>query len=101
MTLSSPFARAANRAARRKRTSVPGAPVTADQYALSRLPQSLLAMTAKVLEELLFGLVGEVTQGQFTKGYEVVDPEEMRKRIRDFLGRVNVAVQHPPAELLR
>jgi hypothetical protein len=58
-------------------------------------------MALKVLEEFLFGLVGEKAKGEFSPRNEIVCSEEVGERLWDFALGVDVAVQHPSPELFR
>ena len=56
--------------------------------------------SAKLLEQIAVGLVGQEAQGQFAQCGQVVGLEEPRERLLHVFGGVDVAVQHAPAELL-
>jgi hypothetical protein len=76
--------RDAMRDARRTMASVPGAAVT----------------PTRMLEELLFSLVGQKAQGKLSERHQVVFPKEVSQGLRDLLRWVDIPVQHPAAELL-
>ena len=73
----------------------------ADQDAFGGLPYPMGPRSAKLLEQIAVRVVGQEAQGQFTKCGQVVGLEEARERLLHVFGRVDVAVQHAPAELLR
>jgi hypothetical protein len=54
-----------------------------------------------VLEEFLVRLVGHEPQREFPQGDQVVGAEEVGEGLADLFLRVDVAVQHPAAQLLR
>ena len=56
-------------------------------------------MLAEVFEEFLIGLVGQEPQRQFAERDQVVGAEEVREGLRDPFLRVDVAVEHPAAQL--
>ena len=60
----------------------------------------VLALIAQILEELLLGLVGKEPERQLAQSGEVVGPEVVGQCLVDLLGRIDVAVDHPPPELL-
>ena len=55
-------------------------------------------MAPEVLEQLVFGFVGQEAQRQFAQGDQVVGAEEVGEGLGDLGLGVDVAVQHPPAE---
>jgi hypothetical protein len=55
----------------------------------------------EVLEEFFVRFVGNEPQRQFPQGNEVVGAEEVSEGLGNLLLRVDVAVQHPAAQLLR
>ena len=82
-------------------TSPPGAPVNATTTR-SRVSQARSdAVVLQVLLEVLLDLVGEPQQRDLTERREVADPEVVGERRVDAVGRVHVAVRHPPAQRLR
>ncbi len=54
----------------------------------------------EVSQELLLGLVGDETQRQLPQGHQVLFAEEVGQGVLDLRRRVDVAVHHPPPELL-
>ena len=88
------------RAARRIRVSPSGPPVSATttRSRASQVP-SMSCCCAVVLQRLV-DLVGDPEQGQLAQRGEVADPEVVAQRGVDLLGRVDVAVRHPPPQRL-
>ena len=66
--------------------------------ALGGVPDDVGVPGDEVLQELLLGLVGDETEGELAQCHEVLVPEEAVQGVRDLLGRVDVAVQHAPAQ---
>ena len=91
--------REAIREARRTMASVPGAVVTPTRMRSWVSHTTPLRWLPEVLEELLLGLVGQEAQGQLPERDQVVGAEVVGERLGDPLGRVDVAVDHPAAEL--
>ena len=58
-------------------------------------------MLLEVLEECLVRFVGDEPQRQLPHGDQVVGAEEVSQGLGDLLLGVDVAVQHPAAQLLR
>ena len=96
-----PVERAAMRAARRIRVSPSGPPVSATTTR-SRVSQVRgdAVLLAVALHALLDG-VGQPEQGQLAQRGEVAGPEVVAERGVDLLGRIDVAVRHPPPQRLR
>ncbi len=68
--------------------------------ALGRLPQDLRLVPPEVLEEFFIRLVGNEPQRQLPQGDQVVSAEEVSQGLGDLFLRVDVAVEHPAAQLL-
>ena len=71
-----------------------------DHDALAGLPDRAGLVRREVLEELFVGLVGQEPQRQLAQRDQVVGAEEVGEGLGDLGLRVDVAVQHPPAQLL-
>ena len=69
--------------------------------AFTGLPHHVGLVPPQMLQEFLVGLVGQEPQRQLPQGDQVVGAEEVGKGLGDLLLRVDVAVQHPAAQLLR
>ena len=72
-----------------------------DHDPLARLPRTGDAVRLAVLLERLVDPVGDPHQRELAQRAEVALPEEVGERRVDLLGRVDVAVGHPPPERLR
>ena len=55
----------------------------------------------EVLEQLLLCFVGQKAERKLSQRHEVVLPKEVGQGLRDLLGGIDVAVQHPTPELFR
>jgi hypothetical protein len=69
--------------------------------ALTGLPHDAGFVPPQVLKEFVVRLVGEEPQRQLPQGGQVVGAEEVGQGLGDLGLRVDVAVQHSAAELLR
>ena len=99
-TCRSACTRTAIRAARRSTASVPGAALTATMMR-SAVSQTMSGCRAtRYSEQLLLGLVRDETERELAQRHEVLVAEEAVEGAGDLLGRVDVAVQHAPAQLL-
>ena len=67
---------------------------------LARLPQRIGMPLTEVGEELLFGLVGDEPQRELAQRHQVLGAEEMGQGVGHLLRRVDVAVDHAPAQRL-
>ncbi len=90
---------AAMRPARRHTVSVPGSSVTPTRTR-SAAPGTAGRGAAQLIERSVIGLTGQEAQGEIAQRGEVPGLEEaVECRVNAFC-RVDVAVQHPPAQLL-
>jgi hypothetical protein len=71
-----------------------------DHDAFTGLPHGVRLVLPQMLQQFLVGLVGQEAQRQFPQRGQVVGAEELGQGQRDPFLRVDVAVQHAPAELL-
>ena len=95
-----PCSRAAIRAARRTSRSPSDDPVRATTHPLTRLPGPVDPVSLAVRGERLVDAVGEPEQCELAESAEVAGPEVVAERHVDPLGRVDVAVRHPPPDRL-
>ena len=72
-----------------------------DDDALAGLPGGGDAVLLAVALQPLVDAVGQPEQGELAQRGEVAGPEVVRQRRVDLVGRVDVAVRHPPAQRLR
>ena len=77
-----------------------GAAGERDDDPLAGLPQLVDPVRGPVLLQAVLDLVGQPEQGQLAQGRQVADPEVVRQRRVDLVGRVDVAVGQPATQRL-
>ena len=77
-----------------------GAAGQRDDDALAGLPGGGDVVVGAVAVELFVDLAGQPEQGELPQRGQVADPEVVPQRGVDAVGRVDVAVGHPPAQRL-
>ena len=76
-----------------------GGGVDGHHDALGGVPDDVRVPGDEEREELFFGLVGDEAEGELPERHEVLVAEEAVQGVGDLRGRVDVAVQHAPAQL--
>ena len=99
--MSSPCARAAMRGGAADDVVATRRAGDRDHDTLACLPRAGDAVRLAVLLERLVDAIGDPHQRELAQRAEVALPEEVGERRVDLLGRVDVAVGHPPPERLR